>query len=210
MHYRLRKPFKTNDTYVAPNAVVIGDVINWDESSVMHNAVIRADSGHVITIGFSSTIQDGAVVYTLPESRATLETGFPPVVHIGHYVDVGAGSVLISCHIDHLCIIGEKCTILEGAIVETKVILEPGTVVPAYARIPSGQRWGGNPARFIEELNGDEIDQIQFHAEKQHTFSKQYWYEVLPWGHTYAHLEDLELEQMEKRKAQTKAEEKAA
>lgn len=139
------KPFTTNDTFIAPSASVIGNVTNWDESSVWYGAVVRADS-HPITIGFSSNVQDRAVVSTLSPKVQTLKSGFPPVCHIGHYVSVGAASTLTSCRIEDLVEIGEKCVIGEGAVVESNVILEPGTVVAPYTKIPSGQRWAGNPA----------------------------------------------------------------
>lgn len=191
------KPFHTNDTFIAPSASVIGNVTNWDESSVWYGAVVRADSQHSIMIGFSSNVQDGAVVSTLPERVTTLESGFPPVTHIGHYVSVGAGSVLLSCRVDDLVVIGDKCTILEGAIVESNVMLEPGTVVPAYARIPSGQKWGGNPAQYIADLTEDELGSIQTKAEKIHIQAKEHLLEFLPYGHTYVHLEELEREGVE-------------
>jgi carbonic anhydrase/acetyltransferase-like protein (isoleucine patch superfamily) len=190
------RPFITNDTFIAPSASVIGDVTNWDESSVWYGAVVRADSNHAITIGFSSNIQDGCVVTTLPE-KATLETGFPPITHVGHYVSVGAGSVLTSCRIDDLVVIGDGCTILEGSLVESHVILEPGTVVPPYARIPSGQKWGGNPAQYIADLTADEKASIQDKAEKIHQQAAEHLLEFLPVGNTYLHLEELEKKGME-------------
>lgn len=186
------KPFKTNDTFVAPSASVIGDVTNWDESSVWYGAVVRADSGHPVTIGFASNVQDRAVINTLPASVESLKSGFPPVCHVGHYVSVGAGSVLVSCRVEDLVDIGEKCTIMEGAIVETQTILEPGTVVPAYARIPSGQRWGGSPAKFVSNLTDQEKADIQAKAESIHLQASEHLVEFLPIGNTYVHLEELE------------------
>lgn len=186
------KPFKTNDTFVAPSASIIGDVTNWDESSVWYGAVVRADSGHPVTIGFSSNVQDRAVINTLPASVDTMQSGFPPICHVGHYVSVGAGSVLVSCTVEDLVDIGEKCTIMEGAIVESNTILEPGTVVPAYARIPSGQKWGGNPAKFVGNLTDQEKADIKDKAEKIHLQASEHLLEFLPIGNTYVHLEELE------------------
>ena len=60
------------------------------------------------------------------EVGKVLDTGFPPVTHIGHYCSIGSGSVLVSCRVDDFCDVGDKCTILEGAWVESHVILEPG------------------------------------------------------------------------------------
>lgn len=224
MPFLNQKPFKTNDTFIAPTASVIGAVTNWDESSVWYNAVVRADSGFPITIGFLSNVQEGAVVTTLPCARnaidtdplitgsthtnatgegvvaATrevgrlLETGFPPTTHIGHYVSIGAGSVLVSCRIDDMVDVGDKCTILEGAWVESNVILEPGSVVPAYTRIPSGGRWGGNPIKFIEELGADMKTGIMSKAAGRGVMAKEHLTEFLPVGSTYLHLEELERE----------------
>jgi len=184
-------PFVTNDTFVAPTASVIGDVTNWDQSSVWYGAVVRADSSHSITIGFNSSIGEGSVVSTV-RKNATLQTGFPPVCHIGHYVTVGAGSILKSCRIDDLVIIGEKCTIMEGALVEANTILEPGTFVPPYARIPSGQKWGGNPAKFISVLGANELDTIKQTSVEVQERAKEHLAEFLPIGNTYVHLEELE------------------
>ena len=222
-------PFETNDTFIAPTASVIGNVTNWDESSVWYNAVVRADSGFPITIGFLSNVQEGAVVTTIPCAKSAansdplkhgnisassshsnavgegvvlgggevgrvLDTGFPPVTHVGHYVSVGAGSVLVSCRIDDFVDVGDKCTILEGAWVESHVILEPGSVVPPYTRIPSGGRWGGNPIKFIEELGDGAKDGIKKKAEGRGIMAKEHAVEFLPVGSTYLHLEDLERE----------------
>ena len=71
------KPFQTNDTFIAPTATVIGDVTNWDQSSVWYKAVVRADSDSSITIGFASSVGEGTVVCTLPASSGGIlpETG---------------------------------------------------------------------------------------------------------------------------------------
>eukprot|EP00540_Astrosyne_radiata_P008031 CAMPEP_0116835176 /NCGR_PEP_ID=MMETSP0418-20121206/7401_1 /TAXON_ID=1158023 /ORGANISM="Astrosyne radiata, Strain 13vi08-1A" /LENGTH=238 /DNA_ID=CAMNT_0004464817 /DNA_START=47 /DNA_END=763 /DNA_ORIENTATION=- len=183
------KPFKTNDTFIAPNASVIGNVTNWDESSVWYGAVVRADSQSIM-IGFSSNIQEGAVVFCSPNGE--LQSGLPSSTYVGHYVNVGSGSVLQSCRIEDLVTIGEKCTVLEGALVESHCILESGTVVPAYARIPSGQKWGGNPATYIADLTDDEKASIQAKAEKIHLLAREHLLEFLPIGNTFVHLEELE------------------
>lgn len=193
MTFQGRKPFVTNDTFIAPTASVIGDVTNWDQSSVWYKAVVRADSDHSITIGFSSSVGEGTVVTTLPKS-GELETGFAPTTHIGHYVTIGAGCVLKSCRIDDLVEIGDKCTILEGALVENHVILEPGTVVLPYQRIPSGQKWAGNPAAFVADLTPEEKEHIKGHALKVHEMAKEHLLEFLPYGFSYVHLEELEKE----------------
>ena len=193
MFFNGKMPFQTNDTFVAPNASVIGDVTNWDRSSVWYDAVVRADSTFPIEIGYCSSIGEGSVVCTLP-AGSTLKTGLLPETFIGHYVTVGAGCVLKSCRIDDLVVIGDKCTILEGAIIENNVTLEPGTVVPAYARIPKGQLWGGNPAEYIRDLTEAEIDVNKYkeNCKAIHALAYDHMVEFLPVGNTYLHLEEIE------------------
>ena len=54
-------------------------------------------------------------------------------------------------------LIGARSVVCEGAILESESILAPGTVVPPARRIPSGELWGGNPARFIRKLTAHEV-----------------------------------------------------
>lgn len=194
MTFNGHRPFKTNDTFIAPNASVIGDVTNWDRSSVWYGAIVRADSEHPIEIGYCSSIGAGSVLTTLPSTTTTLETGFLPETHVGHYVIVGAGSVLKSCRVDDLVVIGDNCTIMEGAIIENNVHIESGSLVPAYARIPSGQLWGGNPARYIRDLTEAESDVNTYKRKCKdiHEIAKDHILELLPIGFTYVHLEELE------------------
>jgi gamma-carbonic anhydrase len=46
---------------------------------------------------------------------------------------------------------------MEGSVVESMVVLQPGTVVPPAKYIPSGEVWGGNPAQFVRKLTHDEV-----------------------------------------------------
>lgn len=200
LRFNGKTPFTTNDTFVAPTASLIGDVTAWDQSSFWYKSVVRADSPNSsITVGFSSSIGEGSVVLTeLPSVDALPETGFPPDTHVGHYVTVGAGCVLKSCRIDDLVILGEKCVVLEGALVEHHCVLEPGTVVKPFQRIPTGQKWGGNPAKYIADLTPSEKEAIQDKATQIHLQASEQLAEFLPYGNTYVHLEELERENAEK------------
>ena len=176
---------------MAPSAVMIGDVTCWDKSSVWYKSVLRADSGHSIIVGYTSSIGEGSVLKTL-SSSSELETGYPPDTHVGHYVTIGSGCVLKSCRIDDLVIVGDKCTILEGSMIDDHVILEPGTVVLPYQHIPAGQKWAGNPAKFVADLDANEKESIQEKAEHIHEIAWDHIVELLPHGYTYVHLEELE------------------
>ena len=54
-------------------------------------------------------------------------------------------------------LIGEKCVLMEGSLVENHCVLAPGTVLPPGRLIPSGQLWAGNPAKYVRDLTKDEV-----------------------------------------------------
>ena len=107
--------------WVAENAVVVGNVLLKENSSVWFNAVIRGDND-LITIGEGANIQDGSVLHSDPGSPLTVGAN----VTIGHKVmlhgcDIGEGSlvginsvVLNNARIGKNCIIGANALITEG------------------------------------------------------------------------------------------------
>lgn len=70
---------------------------------------------------------------------------------------IGAGSLLRSCKVEGMCVIGERSIIMEGSVICANAILLPGTVVPPAKLIPSKEVWGGNPAQFVRKLTHDEV-----------------------------------------------------
>ncbi len=115
--YRLgdRTPRIHPDAYVAPEAVVIGDVTIGAEASIWPGVVLRGDHG-TIDIGAKTSIQDGTVVHCGP--------GFPTVV----------GERCVVGHMVHL----------EGAILEDDSLVGSGSVVLHHARIGSFAIVGAN------------------------------------------------------------------
>ena len=90
-------------------------------------------------------------------TRRAVPTGLNAATIIGDYVTVEPYCVLRSCRIEPKVLIGARSVVCEGAIVETESILTPGSVVPPARRIPSGELWGGSPAKFIRKLTGNEV-----------------------------------------------------
>ncbi|CAN7024713.1 unnamed protein product [Brassica oleracea var. botrytis] len=197
------------DAYVAPNAVLAGQVTVWDGSSVWNGAVLRGDLNK-ITLGFCSNVQERCVVhaawssptgYLNPNQRNGIRirsemvivyfefTGLPAETLIDRYVTVGAYSLLRSCTIEPECIIGQHSILMEGSLVETRSILEAGSVVPPGRRIPSGELWGGNPARFIRTLTNEETLEIPKLAVAINHLSGDYFSEFLPYSTVYLEVE---------------------
>ena len=99
-----RAPQLHAESWVAPNATVIGDVRLGALASVWYGAILRAEA-EPIDIGFGTNIQDGAVVHVDP--------GFPAT--IGAAVSVGHNAVLHGCTVEDGCLIGMGSIVLNGA-----------------------------------------------------------------------------------------------
>lgn len=80
---------------------------------------------------------------------------------------------------------------MEGSLVETHSILEAGTVVPPGRRIPTGELWAGNPARFVRTLTHEETLEIPKLAVAINDLSKSYFMEFLPYSTAYLEVEKL-------------------
>lgn len=155
------------DYWVAPNAVVLGDVVLEKNASVWFGATVRGDCD-TITIGENSNVQDGSVLHA--DYGVPLTIG--PNVTVGHLVmlhgcTIGEGSligigtiVLNGAKIGRNCLIGANCLITEGKeIPDNSVVMgAPGKVVKgvsdaqAQALIGSAAHYVQNWKRFVREL----------------------------------------------------------
>jgi len=141
--------------FVAPNAVVLGDVSLGDGSSVWYGAVLRGDVSP-IRIGSHTSIQDNCVIHCSEKHGTT----------IGNRVTIGHGAVLEGCRVEDGALIGMKATVLEGAIVETGSLVAAGSVITPNTRIPAGSLAAGIPAVVRRALSPEEIAHLDKHAEK--------------------------------------------
>ncbi|HEY4433758.1 MAG TPA: gamma carbonic anhydrase family protein, partial [Candidatus Cybelea sp.] len=103
IEYRGKLPKVSGSAFVAPNAVLIGDVEVGDESSIWFGAVLRGDNGP-IRIGRRTSIQDNAVVH-VSEGGGT---------YVGDNVTVGHCAVMEDCKIESYALIGSNATLLNG------------------------------------------------------------------------------------------------
>jgi carbonic anhydrase/acetyltransferase-like protein (isoleucine patch superfamily) len=140
--------------YVAPQAVVIGDVRLAARSSVWPTAVLRADINY-IEIGEDSNIQDGAIVH--------LAEDLP--VRVGKLVTVGHRAILHACTVEDECLIGMGATILDGAVIGRGTIVGAHALVTGRMQIPPGSLVMGMPAKVIRPLRADEIAGIRVWAD---------------------------------------------
>lgn len=172
------------DAFVAPNAVLAGEVIVQDKASIWYGVVVRGDLNR-IKVGPWSSIGDKSVLH----AAAASERGNSAETDIGKFVTIGAYSTLRSCVVEDAVVIGQRCVIMEGSIIEKNAILASGSVVPPGRRIPGGEVWAGNPARFVRVVTNDEIALIPKLAEDILEIAQTHSEEFLPYSTAYLELE---------------------
>src|SRR5256886_3935709 len=124
--------------YVAPTAVVVGDVSIEDGASVWHGAVLRGDFDAVV-LGRDSNVQDNVVVH--------VDRGMPAT--IGARVTVGHAAVVHGCTIEDDCLIGMNATINSGAVIGRGSLVASGAVVREMDQLPPASVIAGVPAKTI-------------------------------------------------------------
>ena len=134
------------ESWVAPNATVIGNVTLAARASVWYAATLRAEFEPIV-IGEGSNIQDGVTVHVDP--------GFPATIGAG--VSVGHNAVLHGCTIEDGCLIGMGAVVLNGARIGAGSLVAAGAVVAQGVVIPPGSLVAGVPGKVRRELSGDEV-----------------------------------------------------
>lgn len=145
--------------YVDEQATVIGDVTLADDTSVWPQSVIRGDI-NPITIGARTNIQDGSVVHVTHASNYSEGYG----CNIGSDVTVGHGCIIHACTIHDKSLIGMGSVILDGAIIETKVIVGAKSLVPSGKKLESGFLYMGSPCKQIRPLRDSEVEFLEYSA----------------------------------------------
>lgn len=154
--YKDSAPVLDPSAFIAENAVIIGDVKIGAESSVWYGCVLRGDVNNII-IGNRTNIQDGTVIHVSSTTQGT---------YIGDDVTVGHMALLHACTIGNRCLIGMKACVMDDAVVEDDAMVAAGALVTPGKRIPSGQLWGGAPARYMRDLNAKDLAFIKLSSER--------------------------------------------
>ncbi|CAN8304724.1 unnamed protein product [Cochlearia groenlandica] len=147
-----KAPIVDKEAFVAPSASVIGDVLIGRGSSVWYGCVLRGDV-NTVSVGSGTNIQDNSLVHV---AKSNLSGKVHPTV-IGDNVTIGHSAVLHGCTVEDEAFIGMGATLLDGVVVEKHGMVAAGALVRQNTRIPSGEVWGGNPARFLRKLSAEEI-----------------------------------------------------
>lgn len=155
--------------FLAPGAVVTGDVTLGDDVSFWFHTVARGDVNW-ISIGDRTNVQDGAVLHVTHETHP-LEIGSDVV--IGHQV------VLHGCTVGDGALIGIGARVLDGAVVKEGAQVAAGAVVAPGSVVPAGHLALGVPAKVVRELSAEESATIREIAARYVRLKERYR-EVLP------------------------------
>src|SRR5437763_17168324 len=135
------------DVFLAPTAVLVGDVRVGDRANIWFGTVLRGDFSH-IEIGAGCSIQDTAVIHCA--------TDLPTV--IGTNVVVGHGAMLEGCTVEDGALIGMGAIVLQHARVGAGALVAAGTLVSERQQLAAGVLAAGVPARVLKkELSGSAL-----------------------------------------------------
>jgi len=166
---------KIHDTaFIAQNAIISGDTVIGENSSVWYGCVIRGDVCHV-RIGDNTNIQDGTIIHvTRPNHIAnkTKNDGAPTI--IGSNVTIGHKAIIHACTIQDNSFVGMGSILMDLSIVEEYSMLAAGAVLTPGKIVKSGQLWVGNPAKFFRDLTQEEKDFIKVSADNYKELANEY------------------------------------
>lgn len=163
IEYRGQRPKIDPSAFIAPTAVLIGNVEVGPESSIWFGAVLRGDNGP-IRIGARSSIQDNCVLHVSEHGQTIVEDD----------VTVGHCAVMEDCRIKRKALIGSNAVVLGGATVGERSLIAAGSVVGEGAQIPDGVLAAGAPAKVKKPIDGEAAKWIDISAEEYVRLSRTY------------------------------------
>lgn len=141
--------------YLAPGAIILGEVVLNDLASVWYQCVLRADIQRIV-IGEGSNIQDGCVIHLSSDLGTT----------VGAYVTVGHRAILHACVVEDEVLVGMGAILMDGVRIGARCIVGAGSLVPKGMQVPPGSLVMGSPARVVRALTSEEQSGIRHWAEK--------------------------------------------
>jgi carbonic anhydrase/acetyltransferase-like protein (isoleucine patch superfamily) len=144
-----KKPKIHATAFIAPGAVICGDVEIGEDASVWYGCVLRGDSNKII-VGKGSNVQDGTVIHADEP-----ELGGVPTI-IGAYALSGHKCMLHGATIEDEGFVGMGSTMLDGSVVKTGAMLAAGAFLSPKKIVPAGEMWAGMPAKKFRDLREGE------------------------------------------------------
>jgi len=146
VEFQGKKPQIAEGAFIAPTAVIIGDVTVEEGASVWYGAVLRADFGRII-VGKNSSIQDNVVIHMTPGGET----------RIGENCTIAHGAVLHTANVGSGSVVGMNCVLLDNCSIGEQCMIAAGSVVSSGASIPDRQLAAGAPAVPKKEISGNAL-----------------------------------------------------
>lgn len=142
IQFRGKTPVIGINVFIAPTAVVVGDVSIGEDSSIWFGTVVRGDVNSIV-IGARTNIQDNSTLHVVTDA-------FPLL--IGKEVTVGHNVVLHGCTVEDRCLVGIGSIILDGARIGKGSVIAAGSLVTPGTEVPENSLVRGIPAKVVENL----------------------------------------------------------
>jgi carbonic anhydrase/acetyltransferase-like protein (isoleucine patch superfamily) len=149
--------------YIAPGAVVLGDVTIGERSSIWFGAVVRGDSAP-ICIGSDTNVQDGSILHA--------DLGFPCT--IGDRVTLGHGAIVHGATVEDDCLIGMRAVVMNGAKIGRGSVVAVGSIVTEGTEVPPSSVVMGQPAKVKRQVTDRDAERIRHAAEHYVAAAKVY------------------------------------
>ena len=159
--FKDKTPEIHSSVFVDETAVVIGDVVIGEDSSIWPMSVVRGDV-QSIKIGARTNIQDACILHVSHDGKYS-PGGFP--LTIGDDVTAGHRVTLHACTVGNNCLIGMSATIMDGAVLGDNIIIGAASLVPTGKKLESGYLYMGSPVKQIRELNEGELEFLEYSAK---------------------------------------------
>ena len=163
VEYRGKRPKIAASAFIAPTAVLIGDVEVGEEASIWFGTVIRGDNGP-IRIRARANVQDNSVVHVSENCETVVEEG----------ATVGHCAILEDCRIGKGALIGTNATVLNGAVIGEQSLVAAGSVVGVNAQIPPRVVVAGSPAVVKKQLEGASVAWVEHAGPEYVALSRSY------------------------------------
>jgi carbonic anhydrase/acetyltransferase-like protein (isoleucine patch superfamily) len=148
------RPKVDPDAYIAPTAVLIGEVEVEAGASVWFGAVLRADES-AIRVGRGANIQDNAVIHCAKNMPTVIEKN----------ATIGHSAQLEGCVVEEGALVGMGATMLQGSRLGARSMLAAGAVLGEGAEVPAGHLAAGTPAEVKKPLGGSSASWVATSAE---------------------------------------------
>ncbi len=141
---------ESGNYWVAPNALVIGNVVLEENSSIWFNSVVRGDNEE-IRLGAGSNIQESCVLHTDP--------GYP--MHIETNCTIGHMVMLHGCTVKTGSLVGIGAIILNGAVIGEESLIGAGALIPEGKVIPPRSLVMGTPGKVVRQMSDEDVARVQ-------------------------------------------------